>query len=54
MRIMQIDKKLKQSIWVILAMPSLRQAADLDREKIGVIAIAIRDSLETIEKEIEH
>ena len=54
MRIMQIAKKLKQSIWIILALSSLREAADPDREEIGAIARDIRNSFEAIEKKIEY
>ena len=54
MRIMQIAKKLKQSLWIILALPSLREAANPDREEIGAIARDIRNSFEAIEKKIEY
>ena len=54
MRIMQIAKKLKQSLWIILALPSLRQAVDPDREEVGAITRDIRNSFEAIEKKIEY
>lgn len=54
MRIMQIVKKLEQSIWIILTLPSRGEAVDLHREEIGAIAGDIADSLEAIEEEIQY
>jgi hypothetical protein len=51
---MQIDKKLKQSLWIVLAMPFRGAAIDHDREEIRASPAPIRNSLEAIEKTIEY
>lgn len=54
MRGMQLAKKLKQGVWVVLAMPSRGEAAHLDREETGVGPVAGRNSVEAIEKEGQY